>query len=298
MTDISENQADAVGIASGTITFLNAAFRIIQETRKARDRVRGASQRLDDVSEQLSPIERSLKLVEEEENLHTASVETQVKTVTVVTEELKAFLDHLSELQQRKPTTRLLHALRAGDKEDEELKDILSRLDRSNNELGKRIQLAQVGLVGNLQDGFKVAYGVLVKTDKKVNEILGVGLALMSLIKKRRLPQMGTCNILSGNMYADTFLLGGSVSIDISDLEDLENNLGGASTSKDEREFVDNITLDQARVMMGDVGLEDWQKAAGRKTTVARNQFGHSARIMMGNVGGEGAAAFNQNFWN
>lgn len=57
-----------------------------------------------------------------------------------------------------------------------------------------------------------------------------------------------------------------------------------------------NITLNQARIMTGDVGVEKWQTVS-RVNEVAFNKFGKEARVMTGNVGSEAASAFMENFW-
>jgi hypothetical protein len=58
-----------------------------------------------------------------------------------------------------------------------------------------------------------------------------------------------------------------------------------------------NVTLGQARIMTGNIGVEGWHKMAGRKTTIANNQFGHDVRIITGDMGGEAARGFNESFW-
>jgi hypothetical protein len=65
----------------------------------------------------------------------------------------------------------------------------------------------------------------------------------------------------------------------------------------DETSIYDNVTLGQARIMTGNVGVEDWRRVAGRKTTIAHNRFGKDVRIMTGDQGGQAAAGFNENFW-
>lgn len=57
-----------------------------------------------------------------------------------------------------------------------------------------------------------------------------------------------------------------------------------------------NITLDQARIMTGDVGIERWQTIS-RVNEVAFNRFGKDTRVMTGNVGPGAASAFMENFW-
>lgn len=69
-------------------------------------------------------------------------------------------------------------------------------------------------------------------------------------------------------------------------------------TESDSTTIVDNITLGQARIMTGDIGMESWQKRATRKTTIVKNRFEGDVRIMTGDMGKEAAATFNESFWN
>jgi hypothetical protein len=95
------------------------------------------------------------------------------------------------------------------------------------------------------------------------------------------------------------------IRLDPSDVESLElagrqppTTSGVAETDADETSIYDNITVGQARIMTGNVGVENWRKAARHKTTIARNKFGQDVRIMTGDQGGEAAKSFNDNFWN
>jgi hypothetical protein len=69
------------------------------------------------------------------------------------------------------------------------------------------------------------------------------------------------------------------------------------ATDSDSTAIIDNITLGQARMMTGDIGMESWQKRVARKTTIARNKFGSNLQIMTGDMGGQAAADFNKSFW-
>ncbi|KAI7759181.1 hypothetical protein LZL87_014399 [Fusarium oxysporum] len=70
-----------------------------------------------------------------------------------------------------------------------------------------------------------------------------------------------------------------------------------SSNEARETNIYGNVTLGQARIMTGNIGVEGWQKIAGRKTTIANNQFGHDLRIITGDMGGEAARGFNDSFW-
>jgi hypothetical protein len=71
-----------------------------------------------------------------------------------------------------------------------------------------------------------------------------------------------------------------------------------SSNEARETNIYGNVTLGQARIMTGNIGVEGWQKMAGRKTTIANNQFGNDVRIITGDMGGEAAKGFNDSFWN
>jgi hypothetical protein len=70
-----------------------------------------------------------------------------------------------------------------------------------------------------------------------------------------------------------------------------------AATDTDEASIYDNITLGQARIMTGNVGAENWQRVVGRRTTIAHNKFGNETVIITGDVGGEAAKSFYENFF-
>ena len=93
------------------------------------------------------------------------------------------------------------------------------------------------------------------------------------------------------------------VPIDDSDMRDLglgdeEPRDEDDAPSADRTTIYDNITVGQARIMTGDVGVETWHRASKRKTIIRGNKFGGDSRIMTGDIGGEVARDFNKTFWN
>lgn len=276
---------------------------MVREIRTAREKVHGATKLLDDTSQQLETLERSLGLVEEEEPLQTADVAQQVRVITSIAEEIKAWFDRLAIEQRKKPAARFMRALKSGDREDRELQKIFERLDRARGELILRISVAQVGLVGNLEDGFGVAFNVLTETNEKVKQVLGINLALMDRLRDRAPRQIGTCGTAAVEILALTTLeADGMVPLDTSDVEDLglcdvQDASHEAATHTDETSIHDNIMWNQARIMTGNVDMGHLQRVSGRKTTISHNKFRGDTRIMTGDQGGEAAAHFNENFW-
>ncbi|KAF5231404.1 hypothetical protein FAUST_9267 [Fusarium austroamericanum] len=271
-------QAEAIGAAASIIGIIDAAFTVIQEIHSARDRVKGTSETLDNVSKHLDTIVESLSLVREEEKV--ANGQSRA-----------ASEDNLTARQQKKAVSQFFHALKSGDEDDKKLQSILDRLKRARNELRLRISVAQVGLLGNLQDGFQVAFSVLKQTNTRVNKVLRINLTLMDIVKNRALQQTGqtvdrTVPVNASDMLAIGMSASDNTPSMNSSNETVKTNIYG------------NVTLGQARIMTGNIGVEGWYKMAGRKTTIANNQFGHDVRIITGDMGGEAANGFNDSFWN
>ncbi|KAJ4157885.1 hypothetical protein NW765_017772 [Fusarium oxysporum] len=251
------------------LSIIGAVFTVIQEIRSARGRVQGTSETPDNVSKHLDTIDESLSLVREEVRLQTARVELQVKAITDVATELRSFLDNLAARQREKAVSQFFHALKSGNKDDKELQGILDQLDRARNELRLRISVAQVGLLGNLQDGFRVAFGVLEQTNTRVNKVLGINLALMDIVKNQALQQTGQT-------------VDGTITVNTDDV------LAIGMSAPDDTASMNSPNNDR----------QYWGgKLGGRKTTIANNQFGHDVRIITGDMGGEAARGFNDSFW-
>ncbi|KAK3301806.1 uncharacterized protein B0T15DRAFT_578059 [Chaetomium strumarium] len=275
-----KKHASIVGLIGSTIS-------VIQQIRNARNRVKGASETIDSLSNQLDNLNRSLILVRDEKALQTAAVGQQVRAITEVAEELRSFLDALAAEQQKRSISQLIHSLKSGDKDDKQLAGILDRLDRGRNTLVLQISVAQVGVMGNLEEGFYVAVDILKDTNNKVNAVLGTNLVLAERLQNRGLQQTG-----------------GTISLDASDLkivgpvdQSRDTTPGRAAPAGNETLIYDNVTVGQARIMTGNVGVENWLRVAGRKTSIARNKFEQDVQIMTGDLGGEAAKSFNECFW-
>lgn len=157
----------------------------------ARDSVNEAPKTVKNVSKQLEALVQSLTLVKEEERLQTTSIEQQVNVIIDIAEELKIYYDQLRAEQKKNFILLFLHAFSSGDKRSKQLGEILIRLDRARDDLMLRISVTLVGLIGNLKDGFYVAFDVLIETNSKVKEVLGRNLTLVDRLKGRSLQQNG-----------------------------------------------------------------------------------------------------------
>ncbi|RYC80224.1 hypothetical protein BFJ63_vAg16891 [Fusarium oxysporum f. sp. narcissi] len=130
---------------------------------------------------------------------------------------------------------------------------ILEKPGWARNELGLRIQVAQVGLLGNLQGGFRVTFNVLEQTNTRVNKVLGINLALMDIVKNQALKQTGqTVDETIAVDTADVLAIGMSAPDDTPSMN--------SSNETRDINIYGNETLGQARIMTGNIGVEGWQK--------------------------------------
>lgn len=140
---------------------------------------------LRNVSKQLEALVQSLNLVKEKERLRTPSVKQQVSVIIEISQELNDVFERIRAGRTKHVVWRFFHALTSAEKDDKQVGEILDRLDRARDELVLRISVTLVGLVGNLKNGFDVAYDVLIETNKKVTKILGKDLVLADRLKGR-----------------------------------------------------------------------------------------------------------------
>jgi len=173
-------QAEAIGAAVVVTGLLDAALTVIQKVRAAKAYVKGTTKTLEQMSQQLDGLVRSLTLVKAESSLQTASIARQLSAIIDIGNELHGYFAGLRERQQRTSS-----ALKAGDDDDKELGRIVERLDGARSEPMLCIDVAQVGLIGNLADGFRVASQTLVEVDDKVKGLSGKDLNIAAVLKDR-----------------------------------------------------------------------------------------------------------------
>ncbi|KAK7571480.1 hypothetical protein V3481_018692 [Fusarium oxysporum f. sp. vasinfectum] len=199
-------------------------------------------------------------------------VELQVKAITDVATELRSFLDNLAARQREKAVSQFFHALKSGNKDDKKLQGILDQLDRARNELRLRISVAQVGLLGNLQDGFRVAFGVLEQTNTMVNKVLGINLALMDIVKNQTLQQTGQTVDGTITVNTDDVLAIGMPAPD---------DTASMNSSNEARETnaYGKVTLGHARIMTGNIGVEGWAVARRQLLTTSSATTSESSLV-------------------
>jgi len=115
----------------------------------------------------------------------------QVDQILVVSKDLEAFLKQQQEMQEKSKMRNMMHALTSGDKDEEELQGILTRLGHAQAQLNLRISTVHVGITGSLKDGFEVAFKVVQETNDQVRRVLGVNLLLAEQLRNREMELVG-----------------------------------------------------------------------------------------------------------
>jgi hypothetical protein len=194
-------QAEVIGAASAVTGLLDAALTAVQKVRAASAHVKGTTKTLQETSQQLDGLVRSLTLVKAESGLQTASVARQLSAIIDIGGELQAYFNRLRQRQEGDSTTRqFFHALKSGDDDDKELAGVTERLGVARSELILCIEVAQVGLIGSLTDGFRVVSQTLAEVNAKVKELLGSDLLIADVVKDR---SVGVGEFLNPDPVAD-----------------------------------------------------------------------------------------------
>lgn len=191
----TSEQAAELGTASAVVSLLETAISLVRTIQYARRQVKELPKTLSDTSTQLERLVQSLNLVKSEPALQTASVMLQVEAIIDVAEELRELLEKLQKRQEKSSGRQMMHAITSGDEDEKQITSIVSRVDSARAELTLRIVVAQVGLIGNLNDGFRVASLTLAEVNEKVNSCLGTNLVLAN-ITRGRAPDAGKSPVI------------------------------------------------------------------------------------------------------
>ncbi|KAK7987475.1 hypothetical protein PG989_007790 [Apiospora arundinis] len=242
---------------------------------------------------QLETLYRSLALVQDEPKLRTARVVNQVYRVEDAGKELQGFLEKLQLSQEEHNTAQQhWHAFTSGKDDDNELAAILARLDSTRAELMLCIQVVGVGLFTNLDGGFRVMATTLNEVNRKVEEALEFKLRLFELIARRPPTEDGAIEVRS-----DEIARLGRNETDMPENHNSQPDSNPDSAQKATpdvyNEIYDNITIDQARVITGDIGVQEWQKKTEttRRNIIRNNNMKDKSFLLTGNVGGDAAKA-------
>jgi len=215
---------EPIASTASIVQLLGQTISLVQHISEARDTLRGYPKLLSNYQGCLANIQDTLRLVEEERRLQTASVTGQVQNLRSISQELHGYLQNVARWNRENAAKQYIRVISSGTKGRKELAEILDRLDRARSELGARILLVQVGVTGALHDGQEVTEPAIRRTDTNVQDLLA------------RFPQM-------------------EASVSTPDAHSLP-------PAQNERRYVGNLSFDQARMVNGDIGSAMCREAA------------------------------------
>jgi division protein CdvB (Snf7/Vps24/ESCRT-III family) len=187
----AKQHQEVIGGTAAVSQLLGQAITIIQKIQDARAKVRGASDRLDGYQSQLDTLLDALRLVQDEPELQTRPIEKQVQKIIDLGKGLQRQLDTFAAQLTRSKTKQYTHAIFSGDKDERELENAMTRLDRAKADLNAMIVTTQVGLSGSMRAGFEVALAVVQRVDMNVRRVLGERLCMAAHLEERRMGEEG-----------------------------------------------------------------------------------------------------------
>jgi peptidoglycan hydrolase CwlO-like protein len=181
-----------IGGTAAVSQLLGQAIAIVQKIQNARAKVHGASNRLDRYQGQLDTLLSTLQLVQDEQELQTLPIEKQVQKIVSLGKELQRQLDAFAAQLARSKTKQYTYVIVNGDKDERELEDAMTQLDRAKADLIALIVTTHVGLSGSMRAGFTAALAIVQRVDRNVQRDLGERLSIAAFLEERRLYAEGT----------------------------------------------------------------------------------------------------------
>ncbi|WKT38668.1 hypothetical protein QSH57_000486 [Fusarium oxysporum f. sp. vasinfectum] len=207
------------------------ARKLIQDFQNARSEIGDDFPSLVETAIELEELDKSVALVQQEESLRTAAVIREIKgTIRSV------------HYQSWEAVRRYIHSFRPMPK----------WVIRTKDNLDNAILCAQVGIIGNEKDGFSIRPDKVFEMNEKAKDVLGIHMVLAL-----RLWDEPTC-IGGQGTYPDDESKGEGAGQHGTAVEGIDDEKHDAEESS----VYDNITLDQARAMAGEVGVQGWTEAA------------------------------------
>lgn len=186
-----------IGGTAAVSQLLGQAITVIQKIQDARAKVHGASGRLDGYQSQLDSLLSTLRLVQDEPELQTPLIEKQVQKIIDIGKELQRQFDVFAVQITKSKTKQYTHAFISGDRDERELENAMTQLDRAKADLTAMIVTTHVGLSGPMRTGFTAALAIVQRVDRNVQKVLGERLSMAAYLEGRYTDEEG--NIKQSN---------------------------------------------------------------------------------------------------
>lgn len=195
-------------------------------------------------------------MVEEQEQLQTANVLHQVAEIRDISEELEEHLDKQIAKQKQSTSRQFVHALGRGFEDEETTEKILNRLQRAKADMSLQMQLAHIGISGDMQKGSLATLPLVRQVDAMLQLALGERLQVTSLLEESQTSQGKLVHEqdLQARRHSagsDTVPLSTTLMAKLNARDATERNEVG-------RAYVRNKTYNQAQQIAGNIGAVRW----------------------------------------
>jgi predicted nucleic acid-binding Zn-ribbon protein len=181
-----------IGGTAAVSQLLGQAITVIQKIQDARAKVHGALDRLDGYQSQLDNLLSTLRLVQDEPELQTSSIKKQVQEIINIGKEMQRQLGVFAARMTKSKTKQYTHAFISGDRDERELENAMTQLDRAKADLTAMIVTTHVGLSGSMRTGFTAALAVVQRADRNVQRVLGERLSMSAYLEGQCTGEEGT----------------------------------------------------------------------------------------------------------
>jgi hypothetical protein len=175
-----------LGVLSATAQLLDQAIRVFGRIRRARQRQKALLDVFAQHESELSSVKAMIGIIQDEESLRTASVCSEVVRLKGVQDKLVKLLEQLDPRSQTS-VQQFSHQLMKGSADESKINAIMNELGQVKSMLLLRIQVANVGVMRDVQQGLVANTEVIARVDSFLKEEVSgcEGLRIARLLQGR-----------------------------------------------------------------------------------------------------------------
>ncbi|EWZ79942.1 hypothetical protein FOCG_10320 [Fusarium oxysporum f. sp. radicis-lycopersici 26381] len=278
---------EVISAASSIVSLLDLSLKVITTIREVNHAYHEAPQVVLNLGGNLEAIQEILELVREQPDLQVKIVGDEVARLKVTLEQLQEVHEKMQERAKKNKVKRYARAVLDHDRDSEGISDILRRIDLHQGFLTVRILVVNVGMAGNIRDGFQVACDTLTQVDQRVKAVLGEGLRIRRVLQDRSLLPAGE---------SEEF-----IHLADDDRAAIENATARKNPTELQAEIERFVTKnlkagDNLTYYEGDLGFDN-PSTPGQRSVMEDICLGKDASVIRGNVSKEASAAFIAGLW-
>ncbi|KAH3920273.1 hypothetical protein HBI56_067700 [Parastagonospora nodorum] len=277
--------AEFLGVLSATAQLADQAIRVLGRIRKARQRIKALPGLLAQHESELKSVRSMIGIIEDVKDLQTANVCSEVLRLKEVGDKL---IELLKEMEApRKPVQQLAHQLTNGSLDESRLSGTMSELGQVKSMLLLRIQVANVGVMRDMQQGLVANTEVIARVDQFLRDEVGgcEGLRIARLLHGRRPSNDGTVQLTPADLRSLRNNANGEDSEDETLVDDSDSSTGSTTKKRvtTERIILRNMARDQALQINAPIGKDLW-KAIDRIVIEHNTAEGEAVQVNYNNT--------------